>query len=245
MLTIPASYLLLETLKWTLMPQLQPVRALLYITLTAMLLSGLNGIRAAQSGRWLEAIASLSIAYLLPMQSDVMQAASAPWRVGVAVAMALLAATAARLDNRTVLLGLALAAPFYAIPRIAAVRNYPVIEHAEMDQLAAWARDNTASDDVFLFPDAGMALHPGVFRVHALRTVYVDWKGGGQVNLLRDFAFEWWKRWQSSGEGKFDPDKTRQLAALGIRYLVVKPANRVPGVMPVFENARYWVMRLD
>ena len=49
---------------------------------------------------------------------------------------------------------------------------------------------------MFLFPDAGHSLYPGLFRSEALRAVYVDWKSGGQVNYLKDFAGEWYTRWQ-------------------------------------------------
>ena len=49
---------------------------------------------------------------------------------------------------------------------------------------------------IFVFPDAGHALDPGIFRCDALRAVYVDWKGGGQVNFFREFGEQWWFRWR-------------------------------------------------
>jgi len=70
-----------------------------------------------------------------------------------------------------------------------------------LTSLSNWARSETPLDAVFLFPAAGHGLEPGVFRTAALRAVYVDWKGGGQVNYQRDFATEWWFRWQQTMQG--------------------------------------------
>jgi hypothetical protein len=49
---------------------------------------------------------------------------------------------------------------------------------------------------VFLFADRGKSLDSGIFRSEALRAIYVDWKGGGQVNYLPEPGLEWWSRWQ-------------------------------------------------
>ena len=103
------------------------------------------------------------------------------------------------------------------------------------------AQANTGKDAIFQFPDAGQALYPGLFRVFAQRTVYVDWKGGGQVNLLEDFATEWWKRWQAAGDPKATPES---LAALGIDFMVLQPAHALTGREPDYRNAKYVVYRL-
>ena len=82
-----------------------------------------------------------------------------------------------------------------------------------------------------------------LFRAQALRPLYVDWKSGGQANFLEAFAHEWWSRWQNSGAGEtVFPDLSRY-RALGIDYLVVKPAHRMPGPPPLFENAGFLVYR--
>jgi hypothetical protein len=107
-------------------------------------------------------------------------------------------------------------------------------------QLAGWARSGTARDSVFLFADAGRALESGIFRSEALRAVYVDWKGGGQVNYLRDFAEQWWFRWQQTLAREFKPENLSRSDALGIQYVVLQPENRL-GRPAVFENARYLV----
>ena len=108
--------------------------------------------------------------------------------------------------------------------------------------LADWARAATPKDAIFQFPDAGQALYPGLFRVYAKRAVYVDWKVGGQVNLLEEFADEWWTRWQAAGAPKqIDPEK---LAQLGIDYIVVQPKQALSGREPDYRNAKYLAYRL-
>jgi len=104
-----------------------------------------------------------------------------------------------------------------------------------------WARAATQKDDVFLFPDAAEDLRPGVFREEALRAVYVDWKGGGQINFLKQLGAEWWSRWQRVMAGGFDPRNLERYRGLGIDYLVVERKNRLAGSPPAFENASFAV----
>ena len=120
--------------------------------------------------------------------------------------------------------------------------NYPRLHTAELAQLAGWARSGTSRDGVFLFADGGRALEPGIFRSEALRAVYVDWKGGGQVNYLRDFAEQWWFRWEQTIARGFKPEDLPRYEALGIQYIVIQPKNRLPRP-PVFESATYLVYR--
>jgi hypothetical protein len=111
----------------------------------------------------------------------------------------------------------------------------------ELAQLSAWARASTSADAVFLFADGGKQLQPGIFRSEALRAVYVDWKGGGQINYLPDLGVEWWNRWQQTMAAPFDPRGFARYRPLGIDYIVLTPRNRLPGRAPVFENAAYLV----
>ena len=139
-------------------------------------------------------------------------------------------------EPATLLLGLA---AFFAIPGVAGVVNYPHLRTPELDQLSIWARSATPKDAVFQFADAGKGLDPGIFRAQAVRAVYVDWKGGGQVNYLSGFADQWWFRWQQTNQNRFKPRDLPRYAALGIRYVVVQPKNRLKGRMPVFESDKY------
>ena len=243
---IPLSYLLLEKAKWSLLPQLQPVRALLFVTLFAILGAVLNGIRAAQAGPLWASLLWFAAAFAVTSQND---PGRLPWlafadpllRMRLLIFFALAAVTIAAVRFPRLALVPALALPFYLIPQIGKVKNYPVLDHPEIHALAGWAQANTGKDAIFQFPDAGQALYPGLFRVFAQRTVYVDWKGGGQVNLLEDFATEWWKRWQAAGDPKATPET---LAALGIDFMVLQPAHALAGREPDYRNAKYVVYRL-
>src|SRR6185369_12523123 len=127
-------------------------------------------------------------------------------------------------------------AAFLAVPLAGGIVNYPALHTAELRQLAVWARSSTPADSVFLFPGAGRALQPGVFRSEALRAVYVDWKGGGQVNYLSAFGEQWWFRWQQAA-GPIDLPKYN---GLGITHIVLESPNRLPRPA-LFENSRYFV----
>jgi len=254
----PVSFLLLEQAKWSMTPQFQPARALLWVTLMAILGAAWNGILAAQQGRFIASLLWFVPAFCLPAQLDPAQLprlalngdATALARLGVFFGLAALAALAVRLPHPTRLAALAatLVLPFYLMNEVAKAKNYPVLDHPEIHALADWAQANTSVDTVFQFPDAGQALYPGLFRVFAKRTVYADWKVGGQVNLLKEFADEWWARWQAAGAPKvvpatFTAEYAPKLAGLGIQYVVLQPKNRLPDRAPDYENTKYLVYR--
>ncbi len=254
-ISVPASYVLLERLKWSMIPQFQPVRALLFITAFAGIFCAVAAVKAAERCRPLEALVWLVVPYAIPMQAklwDLVSGFSNPLmvrRAALAIALAAVSALAAwalAAKRRWALPALAAAilAPFLLIPGWAKVRNYPDIESPELDQLAAWARASTPKETVFLFPDAGRDLVPGVFRVRALRAVYADWKAGGQVNFHRRFGEEWWQRWQKSMSAKFDPDRLDRYRDLGIDYVVLQRKNALRGREPAFENSRFAVYRI-
>jgi hypothetical protein len=222
LLSMPLSWLLLEHWKWGLVPQVQPMRTLLFVTLSAQFLAAAAGVRA---GRSPEAVAWFAAA-LLPSMPDALA-----WK-WIALALALGAALACSGKWAP---AVALSA-FFAIPLAGAV-NYPSLHNDELADLSAWARANTPKDAVFLFADAGRALDPGIFRAEALRAIYVDWKGGGQVNYLSGFGEQWWFRWQQVNGRQID---LARYSGLGIRYVVVRTAHRLRAA-PVYENSRYVV----
>jgi hypothetical protein len=119
------------------------------------------------------------------------------------------------------------------------VVNYPRLHTAELAELSAWARANTSRDAVFLFPDVNKGLAPGIFRSESLRAVYVDWKGGGQVNYLKELGEQWWFRWQQTRN--FQPADLPRYAAIGVGYVVLqKPLDR----QAEFQNAGWSVYRV-
>jgi len=222
-LSMPLSWLLLDRWKWGLLPQIQPMRALLFVTLAMQLMTAVAGVTAKR--RW-EAAIWFSLAFAPSCRSAPVIA------VALGVAAALVPTRWAP--------AVALAA-FFAIPSLGGVVNYPNLHTPELAQLSDWARANTSKDAVFLFPDAGHGLAPGIFRSESLRAVYVDWKGGGQVNYLREFGDDWWFRWQQTVAPGFRQEDMPKYNGLGINYIVLaKPTAEAP----LFENAGFAVYRL-
>jgi uncharacterized protein DUF6798 len=248
-LSVPASYLLLEKIKWILLPQLQPMRALLFVTVIAEFSAAAAGIVAAQARRYLEALAWFALVYLVPLNTTVTVMPS--WnRALAATLLATGAVLAARAESRNfrwsaaAMAGVAMAA-FFLVPTLGGVSTHPHLHTPDLAQLSAWARTSTPPDAVFLFADAGKQLQPGIFRSEALRAVYVDWKGGGQVNYLADLGALWWTRWQQVLAAPFDSSNVSRYSALGIDYIVLSPHNRLPDRGPVFENTGYLVYSLS
>ncbi len=245
-LTVPASYLLLERMKWVVAPQLQPARALVFVAIIAAMLAAAAGISAALWRRWWECALWFVLVYAIPIEGRLFGLPQPPRRIVLAVALAGVATIAAWSDARRfrwapAAWAAAVLLPFLLIPSWGRVHNYAQVRTPELTELARWARTSTARDTVFLFPDTGRGIEPGVFRAEALRAIYVDWKGGGQVNFLRSFAHEWWERWQRTGAGRFKPWHVPAYARWGIDYFVLKPAHRLPDRVPIYENARYLV----
>jgi hypothetical protein len=233
LLTMPLSWLLLERFHWGMVPQVQPMRALLFLTLGMQFLTVAAGARAVVARRPAEAVAWLTCAYLLPLQP--LLTGPLVWgRVGLALALAALTALAGIRWAPVVAV-----AAFFAIPMLGGVVNYPRLHTPDLAQLSGWARANTDRDAVFVFPGAGRSLAPGIFRSDAQRAVYVDWKGGGQVNYLKDLGEQWWFRWQQTRD--FRPADLPQYAASGIGYVVLQtPLPRTAQ----FQNASYVVYQL-
>ena len=246
MLSIPFSWLVLDYGKWSLMPQVQPMRALLFVTGFAVIFCAIAGCVAAQRRRFLEAFAWFLPPWLIPMRGRLFAIPPTP-QIIACLALALL--SAAVLCWPKYKASVLLLACYWILPGYAAVRNIPALHTAEITQLSQWARQSTPKDAVFFFPDNGKENYPGIFRSEALRTVYVDWKGGGQINFLKVFATEWWPRWQAANVPPFDPaapgDPVARYRNLGIRYLAVSPRHALPGRNPVYQNSKYLVYSLQ
>jgi hypothetical protein len=134
------------------------------------------------------------------------------------------------------------AAGCWAIPYYAHIVNYGPLHSAELDQLSDWARTQTSEQAMFVFPVSGHNLDQGVFRAKSLRSLYADWKAGGQANYFRDFALEWRRRWAELESGKLTADEWR---ARGVDYVVYEGPRGESLGQPQFENAKYRVYRLE
>lgn len=241
LLMVPLQYMLLDVGKWILIPQFQPARGVLFITAMAVLLGAAAGWRAAQARRWLESAAWFSVVFAIPANGLVVQLFSQMQWTRIAL-VALFAALAVLSARWRIVLPMAVLAPFLLIPSVGALKNYPTLHTQSLDELSAWARQNTAKDDVFLFADVHRGLQAGVFRAKAQRALYVDWKGGGQANLLPGLGEEWWRRWQAVRTAKPPLLPLSEYRELGIEYLVVRAATRPSGT--VFANQEWAVIPL-
>jgi len=236
--SIPLSWLLLEQMKWSLMPQFQPARAVLWITLFGLIFS----IGAAlNADRWWQRALWLLPGFWIPIGATLVPEVFGPrdW----VMALLLAAVLGYTLTQRRPIVSAAIAlASFWLIPNWTNVHNYRTDLHTpELAQVAEWARANTAPDSVFLFADAKRGLEPGIFRARSLRSLYVDWKSGGQANYFPDYAREWKARWEAAGQCEGDKSAA-SLAALGIDYAVFRDTST--GGELVFRNGRFAVYRV-
>jgi hypothetical protein len=255
MLTVPAQAVLLDQWRWIFLPQFQPARAVLFITAFAIILGAAAGWRAAATRRWGEAAGWFLLVYTIPANGLVAPLFTSLWteplarrRAAAILLCAVAAALAAYVEGRTgrgFLAAAAIAVPLFLLPGWAEVQPFPRLHHAELDQLADWASRNTRQDEVFLFADAGRQLAPGIFRAQARRALFVDWKGGGQVNLWRSFAADWRQRWFEQARECRPPLRPgAEYRDMGIRYLVLQPDTAFAERPPVYANARYRVFDL-
>lgn len=230
LLSMPLSWALLEQAHWALVPEVQPLRALLWAALLMQLLSAAAAVYAGAKRHWAECAGWFSVAFALPAQQVLTEGWQ--WRHAAAIAaVALLASAMLRWAPRFApAAGLA---AFFTLPWISGVLNYPKLHTPELAALSEWARSHTARDAVFAFPDAAHLVYPGIFRAEAERAVYVDWKGGGQVNFSHEFAEEWWLRWQLQ-------QKPGTLGAMGMNYVVVRKG----GGQAEYQNTEYRVYRV-
>ena len=88
LLSMPLSWLLLEHWKWGLIPQVQPLRALLFLVLAAQFLTAAAGVLASGRRDWLEAFAWFVLAYQFPVHPQI----NGPLALRQAAVVAVLAA---------------------------------------------------------------------------------------------------------------------------------------------------------
>lgn len=230
-LSIPISYLLLERGKWILTPQFQPGRYLLFITLMAALGCALASVRAAAARRPAEAALFALVPLAIPQDPNITQLTVV--RLALTAGLALFVAFS-HYRAAAVLAGLL---PFLLLPTVGKVVNYPELHSADADDLARWVAVNTPASSVFHFAGMGRRLEPGVFRARAKRAIYVDWKGGGQINFLPSFAKLWSERWYSVQK----PRTIEEYRRLGIDYVVFSSNAALPAGSPVYSNGSWAV----
>jgi hypothetical protein len=227
-LTMPLSYLLLEQLKWGLIPQIQPARAVMFTTALAVILGAAAGIRAKH---WLESFAWFALVFVMPAGSPVFDLKLRQYLLVLGLAAALTLVLSLR--QPILLAGIAVT-PFFLLSSLP-TRNLAGIQGVEQ-----FARSSTPKDAVFVFSDAKKGSFPCIFRAEALRAVYVDWKSGGQINFSETLGMEWWRRWRQTRElSGFDPS-----LGSAADYAVLETRHRLPDRRPVYENSDFIVYNL-
>jgi len=233
MVSVPLSWLLLEELHLSIAPQVQPARALLFVTGVAVLMAAIAGARALQNDRRLEAAAWFLFPLLVPVHAAFFEWPG--WRVVCCVVLLAAALVAVRPQWR--MAGALLLAPVVAYG--AGVSLYGHTGTDDLGNLARWAR--VQNHGVYLFPEADHGHAPGWFRATSLQPVYVDWKGGGQVNYLRGFSNQWRLRWKQVTARGSQPENYLDLP---VDYLVYgHPLNT--SLPPAFHNSSWWVYHLN
>jgi len=255
LLSLPLSYSLLEVARWSLIPAFQPARAAAFVFVIAVVLSAAGGVLAARQGRVWEATAWFLVGFAIPASWTVLdillpdfrdELTTKRWLIAAAASLATAWGVRAHAQGRRAasLLMAAALLPYFLLPTWGKVVNYKFVDTPDIAGLAHWARTRTPKTAMFLFPDGAKDPAGSIFRARSLRGVYVDWKGGGQVNLLKEFAEEWWERWHSLMDPGYTPARIPEYAARGVDYIVLTKANRLAGRPALFENSRFLVYKI-
>lgn len=247
--SVPAAYLLLERMHLMFGSEEQPARALLMTVLFSSLACGMAGFAAASRQRFAEAWLWLLVVMILPMKVRILDLAQVTeWSnlrillaaAGLAAALAW-ATGYARGKKRQVAAIMVPIGAIFVMPSLGGVQNYRQIDEKSITEAADWAKQSTWGSSMFLFPDAGYALYPGVFRAESRRALWVDWKSGCQAKYFESVGVQWLDRWQQAMNGAFSVARLESLLPLPIDYYVLKREHRLAAVKPVYQNAEFVV----
>jgi hypothetical protein len=248
-LATPISYLLIDRNYFTWAARLQPARALLYTVSAAALLFGLAGMRAILRRHSWEALGWFLLLFMLPARVAVVDffRIAASERVS---RFAVAAALAALLTG--LLIGFApgparivtLAVPALACLALAQIRGLqpsPIPYRDSITGLAAWAEAGTWGSSVFLFPDAGKARWPGVFRAQSRHALWADWKSAQGVAYSETAAATWQEQWRRTMQNSYSTSRLEEMLALPVDYYVLQTQNQLTAQKPVFANRDFLV----
>jgi hypothetical protein len=132
-------------------------------------------------------------------------------------------------------------AAIFALAGITRVGDYPRTNKTRISEVADWAGNNTWGSSVFLFPDAGRDLYPGIFRAESRRAVWVDWESGEEVKYFESAANEWWERWRATMDGVYSTQRLQSMLPLPIDYYVLRRKDQLAGIKPAFANQDFVV----
>jgi hypothetical protein len=139
---------------------------------------------------------------------------------------------------------LTLAAPLLAalaLTHVPGLRPAPIPFRQSIAQMAEWADSSTWGSAVFLFPDAGRAAYPGVFRAQSRHALWVDWKSAQGVLYSEPAAASWQERWRHTMQPDFSPARLEGFLPLPIDYYVLRRQNQLTTARSVFTNRDFVV----
>jgi hypothetical protein len=239
------TYLLVDCAGLAIAAALQPSRMLVFTALFTSFLCALAAMQAATHRRRWETFGWFVLVAALPLNARlfdflrIFQAEHAA-RFVLCLAVAALLTWTAR-SKRLVPIGFLAAILALALSINGGRRSLSDESRSSVIELATWAEQNTWGGSLFLFPDAGRELYPGVFRARSRRGLWVDWKSGMLAASFQPVALEWFDRWQASMEGGFSRKRLENMLSLPIDYYVVKSAHRLPGMPTAFRNQEFYV----
>ncbi|MBV8895933.1 MAG: hypothetical protein JO051_05430 [Acidobacteriaceae bacterium] len=247
-LAMPVSYVLLDRLRWSAIPHIEPTQWLLFTVCLSSAACWIGSIRAAQQRRFWESAIWLGTPVLVTAHAEVLESfrligAAESGRFGVAIlfvcASALLLTYTAKGRARVV----ALAIPLFAMGVLAFSSSSNVHPSSEQQviALADWVRANTWGSSMFLFSDLDRSTDPGLFRGRSERALWVDWNSGALVTCFESFAAAWWDRWHTTMEPGYSPRRLQANLFLPIDYYVLTRAHRLYGIKPVYANEEFLV----
>ena len=215
-----------ETTHWSRVPA-RPLRAVHPVLRSPVLWHRRTACRH-DSQRWLEAAGFLLIPCIIPLETNLLEITAIHILLCVLVALGLALVRPDAFRLAPALLAFAL------YPTVGKIVNYPNMHNPDLDELSNWASGNTPQNAVFQFADIRRGADPGVFRARAERAIFADWKAGGQVNFLPDFARVWADRWKRVER----PQPVSVYRDLNIDYVVFSAPKVPKGLAPVWSESK-------
>lgn len=242
-LSVPVSALLLDHFSWSLIPQIQPARALLYTVAFAAAACAIAGLFAARSRKFVEAWLWFLPVLALPINVRFLQF-SGFHKIAMTTGLSCVAAALIVRIGLTRWNPLLLFVPLAAIAAISLATRSETPTRTNRQailEVADWGERETWGSSLFLFPDAGREIYPGIFRAASRRSLWIDWYSGRLIPYFESFAAEWWQRWHDDMLDGFTPQRLESMLPLPVDYYVLKRSHELENVRPVFRNREFVV----
>jgi hypothetical protein len=249
LLSMPLSYLLLDEGHLSWVARLEPTRTLLFGAAASALLFGLAGMRAILHRSPWEALGWFFLLFMLPVSRglfDFLRVTNGQRLSRFAIALALAAFLTGLLwgfagaSARFVTLAAPVVAAL-ALANVPGLRAASIPMRPSTSGLAQWAESSTWGSSVFLFPDAGRAGYPSVFRALSRHALWVDWKSAQGVVYSETAAARWQERWRDTMQDGFSTAGLERMLPLPIDYYVLRRQNQLAGARAAFMNRDFVV----